>query len=195
MRSIGSIIKEGRIRKKLSIQKLSSKTKIKQSYILAIETEQWNVLPSLSVTQGFVKNIAGALGIDSEQAAALFRRDFEVRQQVEIQRKPAVWTPRATAITILGIMIVFLTFYLFRQYSAYAAPPPLTLGEVTKDGDVVQFSGKTNENAQILVNDAAVLVNDDGSFQVKISAKRGDKLIIQALSRSGRANRREITVP
>ncbi|MBI3290328.1 helix-turn-helix domain-containing protein [Candidatus Microgenomates bacterium] len=195
MRSIGPIIKEARARKKLSVRRLSARTKIRQTYILALETEQWNKLPSLSVTQGFVKNIAGALGVDREEAAALLRRDFQEKKQVESTRRTAIWTPRVTAITTAGIVVVFLAIYLFKQYSSYAAPPPLTLGELKKEDSTVVFSGKTHENAQVLVNDAAVLVGDDGKFEVKISAESGDKLIIKALSRSGRATTREVIVP
>lgn len=195
MRSVGSIIKEARARRKLSVQRLASRTKIKQSYILAIEAEQWNLLPSLSVTQGFVKNIAVALGVDGEEAAALLRRDFQEKQQEKVVRRTVIWTPRTTVITIAAIVVIFLGFYLLRQYSTYAAPPPLTLSEIKREGDIVTFSGKTNENAQILVNDEAVLVSDDGKFEVKISAKSGDKLVVQSLSRSGRATKKEITVP
>lgn len=195
MRSIGNLIKEARARKKLSVARLSSRTKIKQSYILAIEAEEWNKLPSLSVTQGFVKNIAAALEIDVEQAAALLRRDFVAQQQTSVTRRAAIWTPRATVITIAGVVVVLLAFYLFKQYSTYASPPPLTIGEIKREDNVVTFSGKTNENAQILVNDAAILVNDDGKFEVTLSAASGDKLIIKALSRSGRATKKEVTVP
>lgn len=195
MRSIGSIIKQARARKKLSIAKLSYRTKIKQNYILAIEQEKWNLLPSLAVAQGFVKNIAGVVGVDKEVAAALLRRDFQERQEAKARETMVVWTPKATIIAASLVVAFFLGFYLFRQYATYASPPPLTLSEIKRSGDAVVFFGKTHENAQVLVGDEAVLVNDNGNFQVTISAKSGDKLTIQALSRSGKATKKEIIIP
>lgn len=195
MRSIGNIIKQARARKKLSIARLSSRTKIKQNYILAIEKEQWGVLPSLAVAQGFVKNIAGVVGVDGEMATALLRRDFQERKETKTHETVVVWTPKATIVTLSLVAAIFLGFYLFRQYSTFAAPPPLTLGEIKRDGNAVTFSGKTNENAQVLVGDEAILVDDNGNFQVTISINSGDRLTIQALSRSGKATKKEMIVP
>lgn len=195
MRNIGALIKQARTRKKLSVQKLAAKTKIKQNYILAIEKEQWGLLPNLAVAQGFVKNIAQVVGVDREIAAALLRRDFQESQQVKVQETTVVWTPKATIIAASLVVTIFLGFYLFHQYSTYAAPPPLNIGGVKRDEGVVRVSGKTNENAQVLVGEEAVLVDDNGNFQVTISAKPGDKLTVQALSRSGKATKKEIIVP
>jgi cytoskeletal protein RodZ len=57
MNSIGKILKNARIKKKLSLSSLSDKTKIKRDFLDAIEKEEWEKLPEFPVVLGFVKSI------------------------------------------------------------------------------------------------------------------------------------------
>jgi cytoskeletal protein RodZ len=57
MRSIGQVLKEARVKRKLSRGQLAEKTKIKKEFIVAIEKESWEDLPELPVVCGFLKKI------------------------------------------------------------------------------------------------------------------------------------------
>ena len=58
MLSIGELLKQGRLKKKISLVKLEEKTKIKKEFISAIEREEWANLPDYPTVLGFVKTLA-----------------------------------------------------------------------------------------------------------------------------------------
>ncbi|MBI4057891.1 helix-turn-helix domain-containing protein [Candidatus Microgenomates bacterium] len=196
MRTFGSFFNQARRRRNLSVTKLAQKTKIKPHYIAALEKEQWHVFPNFTIARGFVYTIAGTIGVDPETAIAILRRDFQEQKKVrEVYSPKVVWTPRLTLVFVFGIATVLLTGYLVSQYITYVAPPSLSLGEVVRSGETVKVLGKTNEEVSILVNGEPVLVDDDGMFSVMLSVGSGEKLILEARSRSGKATKKEIVVP
>lgn len=194
MKSIGSLIKEGRKRRRLSIDRLSQQTKIKPRYIRAMEKEEWQIIPNFAVARGFIQNVAAAVGIDPETAAALLRRDFQEKKTSPVTARQIWWTPRIT-VTLFSVVVAgAVLFYLTSQYLTYVAPPPLS-AQVVKNGGAVVISGKTDKEASVLVNGEPALVQDDGTFKISVNAKDGDSLTIEALSRSGKATKKEVVVP
>lgn len=194
MRTIGSLINQARKRRKISIAALSQKTKIKPRYISAIEREEWQVIPNFAIATGFVRNIAGVVGIDPETAVAILRRDFQEQPKHTFTQPRALWTPKTTVI-LLSIVVAFaLIFYLARQYLTYVAPPPL-YAEAKRNGESVEIFGKTDKEASVLINGEPVLVEEDGAFKISFTASSGQFLTVEALSRSGKATKKEIIVP
>ena len=72
MKNVGSILKEARKAKRVSLRDISGKTKIKEKFLRAIEEMEWSSLPNLAVTSGFVKSFAQVVGVDLARAGALF---------------------------------------------------------------------------------------------------------------------------
>src|SRR3990172_8865555 len=98
MRLIGEVIKEARLRKKLSKNKLEKDTKIKKDFIEAIEESRWDLLPEFPVVSGFVKTIATYLGLKEDQLVALLRRDYPPKD-LKINPNPDIsekftWSPK-----------------------------------------------------------------------------------------------------
>ena len=89
MKTIGKFLKEARIRKGYSLSQLEDDTKIKKTFIEAVEKENWASLPDFPVTLGFVKNIAKYLGADERTAVAILKRDYPP-QNLSINPKPDV---------------------------------------------------------------------------------------------------------
>lgn len=193
MRTIGNLIKQTRIKRKISVDHLSQKTKIKPRYIWAIEKEEWQVIPNFTTAAGFVRNIAQALSIDTVTAVALLRRDFQEFPKMTVSTPRVFWTPKTTTILLLITFCLLLVIYLTRQYLIFIAPPPLSIN-TTRNGEKVEISGKTSQEAGVLVNGEAVLVDENGSFTMTFLSKEGDLVKIEALSRSGKATTKEITI-
>ncbi len=195
MRTIGEIIKQARIEKKISLAKLEKETKIKKSFIEAMEKGDWKNLPELPVITGFVKNIAGALKINKKQMVALLRRDYPPKR-LSINPKPDVsdkftWSPKLTF--LIGSLVVFFTIltYLGFQYKSFIALPSLEI-ETPQENQVVTksvliVSGLTDTEATIKVNNQPVLVDENGKFSAEIEVfERTEEIVIRALSRSGK---------
>jgi cytoskeletal protein RodZ len=195
MKTIGEYLKEARVKKRFSQEKIAKETKIKEDFISSIEKEDWESLPEFPVVVGFVKGIAKFLKVDERQAVALLRRDYPPKV-LPVNPKPDVsrtftWTPRLTF--ILGITIVALVIlgYLGFQYSNFVRPPKLFVerpleGEVVKEEKLTVF-GRTDPDVTVKVNNQPVLVEDNGTFETEIEIFEGtEEIVIKAVSRSGK---------
>jgi cytoskeletal protein RodZ len=198
MKTIGDYLKEARVRKKYSKERLEKETKIKKSFIDAIEKEEWARLPDPSVVTGFVRSIANALGLIPERTLAILRRDYPPKK-VAINPKPDLktkfsWSPKLTFIVAIIFVLVVVGGYLSFQYVNFVRPPALTVvspqdGEIVKAREIVVL-GKTNPEAVVKVNNQPFLVNDDGSFSGTLEVyEETSEITIVALSRSGKETR------
>jgi cytoskeletal protein RodZ len=195
MRSIGQVLKEARVKRKLSRGQLAEKTKIKKEFIVAIEKESWEDLPELPVVSGFVKNIAQALKEDKEQMAALLRRDYPPKS-LRISPKPDVsekftWSPRLTFILGMIVVVLMILSYLGFQYINFQRPPRLEVSSPQEGAviskELVVVEGKTTPSAAVVVNNQPVLVEEDGSFKAEVEVFEGtNELVVKATARSGK---------
>jgi cytoskeleton protein RodZ len=79
---IGEVLKRARARQGIEIAAIEERTKIRTKYLRALESEEWDVLPSPAYAKGFLRTYAQALGLDDEAIVDEFRR------QVETEREP-----------------------------------------------------------------------------------------------------------
>lgn len=132
MKTAGQILKQARIRKKLSLNRIARKTKIRPVYLQALEEDDYQTLPSAASVRGFIKNYAEFLGLASNEVLAIFRRDFSEKKIKKFSspgvRKPIVglkftWTPRLTTIAITIIFgLLFLGYLIWQYFSLISAP-------------------------------------------------------------------------
>src|SRR3989304_8003564 len=140
MKTIGRLLKLARVKKRFSLARLESETKIKKDFIKAVEDEDWQVLPDYPVVVGFVKNVANYLGLKETSAVALLGRDYPP-QKLSINPKPDVskqfiWSPKLTFLVGVGIVVALILGYLGFQYAGFISPPPLSLSQ-PQEGQVV----------------------------------------------------------
>jgi hypothetical protein len=196
MRTIGKLISDTRAKKRYSYLMLEEKTKIKVEFIKAIEKEEWSKLPEYPVVRGFVKSLAGALGVETNQAMALLRRDYPPRSiDLKVNPKPDiaekfVWSPKLTFAVGAVFMIVSFIAYLTYQYSNFIKPPSLIV-EYPPDGEIVKTRrlnvyGKTDNEATIVINSQPTLVRE-GEFNTTIEIyEETQEIVVTAKSRSGK---------
>ncbi len=195
MKQIGQILKEARLAKSYSLKYIEEKTKIKSSFVEAIENQDWEVLPAFPTVLGFVKNISTFLDLDEKVVVATLKRDYPP-QKLSINPKPDVsskftWSPKLTF--LIGITaVLFLVFgYLIFQYIQFISPPKLDLqspkdNQTINGGSVLVF-GTTNGDTKITVNNQPVIVADDGKFSVTINVvPETNEVVVKAISRSGK---------
>lgn len=205
MRNISDILRDERIKQGLSIEDVVDRTKIRKSFIVAIERGDFKALPSDTYAMGFVKNYAVYLGISEDRAAALLRREYEAKK-IEVMpkfrktarpgRKIMLRSPKGYLI-IAVILVVFS--YIAYQFSFLFFGPKLTV-KTPKEGakissNVVQVAGVTDPYATVAVNDEDVYVDLTGSFKKTLYVYTGDnKVKIVAKNRSGRETAKTIHV-
>ncbi|EKE13503.1 MAG: hypothetical protein ACD_13C00014G0008 [uncultured bacterium] len=195
MKTIGQILGNARTNKRYSYQKLEEITKIKSSFIVAIENENWQTLPGFATVLGFVKSISATLDVDEKMAVAVLKRDYppkkiSINPNPDISSKPS-WNPKLTFILGVGLVILIILGYLTFQYVKFISPPGIEVvspieGQAV-DGDFVLVFGSTETDVKITVDNQPVLVDKDGKFSTNIEiSPNTTKIVIKAISRSGK---------
>ena len=195
MKTIGQILGNARTNKRYSYQKLEEITKIKSSFIVAIENENWQTLPGFATVLGFVKSISATLDVDEKMAVAVLKRDYppkkiSINPNPDISSKPS-WNPKLTFILGVGLVILIILGYLTFQYVKFISPPGIEVvspieGQAV-DGNFVLVFGSTETDVKITVDNQPVLVDKDGKFSTNIEiSPNTTKIIIRAISRSGK---------
>lgn len=201
MKTVGGILQEARMGKKLTLEEAELATKIRLKFLQAIERDDYSELPSLSYAKGFVKNYSEYLGLDSHMVLAFFRRQTtEVSKSSLLPKQNAAslnksWlqlTPgKFLAFLLVGLVLIFLG-YLGLQYRKLNQPPTLAV-DAPKNQLVVQerrvdILGQTDTDATVTINGINILVRGDGKFFDQVSLEPGvNKITIVATSRFGKA--------
>jgi cytoskeletal protein RodZ len=200
MKTAGSILKEARAAKNITLAQAETATKIRLKFLQAIESDDYTVLPSLSYAKGFVKNYSEYLGLDSGIVLAFFRRQTaEVTRSSLLPKRVSEslnksWfqlTPGKFLATILITLVLIFLGYLGLQYRKLNQPPGLSVDAPTNQLVVherrLDILGKTDSDATVTVNGVNVVVRDDGNFFDQIPLESGvNKITIIATSRFGK---------
>jgi cytoskeletal protein RodZ len=205
MKTIGLILKNARVEKKLTLSHVEDVTKIKSLFIDLLEKEDWDTLPPFPTVLGFVKSIAGALEMDEKFAVAILKRDYPPKK-LRITPKPDLvnklsWGPKITFMVGVGAVLVILFGYLMVQYVRFVSPPSLHLNspqenQVITTGNVTVF-GETDSDAKVVVNNQPIAVSADGKFSIDMNvAVETKEIVVTASSRSGKVTeiRRKVSV-
>src|SRR4030043_1119432 len=203
MKTIGEVLKEARNKKRYSLEGLEKETKIKRSFIQAIEEENWDFLPEYPVILGFVKNIASFLAIDTKGTVALLRRDYPPKV-LSVNPKPDIskefsWSPKLTFPVGFANVIFLITGYLGFQYIKFISPPVLQVTS-PKEGQVVDkqqvlVEGKTDSEATVKVNNQPVLVGEEGTFSIDLDiSQKTEEIDVISTSRSGKISEIKVKI-
>jgi transcriptional regulator with XRE-family HTH domain len=93
MADIGATLREARMRAKIDINEVETRTKIRAKYLRAIENEEWSLLPGDVYVKSFLRTYADYLGLDSRQLIDDYKRryerptDHELRQITPLARE------------------------------------------------------------------------------------------------------------
>ncbi len=66
VQTIGAILRERRERAGITLADVEKATRIRQRYLLALESDEWHLLPGEVVGRGFLRNYATFLGLDPD---------------------------------------------------------------------------------------------------------------------------------
>jgi cytoskeletal protein RodZ len=138
MSNFGATFKRAREAKGISLDRIASETRISTRFLLAIENEEFNLLPGGIFNRGFVRAFAEKVGLDPDQAVADYERLLNVHEPLEA----AVATPREAKsnrhfypLAIGGLFVVIVIFYLVTKETSNTAqtanpPRPTSTGTV-----------------------------------------------------------------
>jgi cytoskeleton protein RodZ len=115
--SIGTVLKNERLRIGLDYGQISEMTKIRPHMLQALENEEWALLPSPIFVKGFVRSYAHAVGLDEQEAVSLYQRAAPIEP---IQPKPLGKPVRARkplSVVMILLLVAMASFYfLWKGY-------------------------------------------------------------------------------
>lgn len=130
--SIGALLKSERETRDLSIEEVSSTTRIPRRTLESLEDDRFEDLPSGVFVRGFIKAYASAVDIDAREVLARFDE-----QQPETTLTPPlagihrdrsyVWLLAITTVALFAIIVA--TFVLVRRAPAQNEPIELSSGQ------------------------------------------------------------------
>lgn len=207
-KTIGELLKEERLRHKLSLEQLAQHTRVKLEYLRALEENQFQELPAATFVKGYIKTYAKLFGFDYQPLLALLRRDFKEsavgklipREFIKpILKKRHVWTPVTIAVLVLAAVFFTMVTYVGVQWYNVQKPPTLEISVPTDDATVSQdisVQGRTVTDAVVTVNELPVAIKPSGEFQTVLSIPRNGLYVITITStdRRGKTSVVERTV-
>lgn len=182
MFEIGSSLREARERQGRSFPDLERKTQIRSRYLMALEEENFDAMPALAYTRGFLRVYADELGLDgqlyvdefnsrfslSEEGSAPFRRR-EARPPTRQSRRVA----SLAVVIAIGIIATFLALFVF-AFSPNSSRTPTVTGPGT-DSSTAQPARTTTLKI--------TAVRGDVSVEARRGGRGGDLLFAGTLIR------------
>ncbi|ATQ41605.1 cell division protein FtsQ [Caulobacter mirabilis] len=127
---IGAALKAAREFRGLSLQDVADQTRIRRTYLAAVEDMRLEELPSRPFTLGYVKAYAKLLGLDPDEAVARFKdaapeAEDDLRAPVGVRKER---DPRMGAIMAGAALIVtaIILWNIAQRAISEEAPPPPT---------------------------------------------------------------------
>lgn len=201
MKTVGQIIRAARQKRNLSVDQLSSLTKIDARYISALEEDLYHRLPSETFTKGFIRNLCQRLDLNSNELVAIFRRDYRSPQSPSVpQRRHRLSLPDTAAQAfpfILGGVVFFV--YLIFQFRAIMTPPKLSVSRPESHAVLtspVEIEGDTAVDVTVYLNEETKVKPDTtGHFLARLNLPLGENVLeIKALNRFSRFTVKKIPV-
>jgi len=134
---IGERLRNAREAKGLTLTAAESLTRIRATYLLALEEERFDRLPASVYTRGFLRTYALALGLDPDELAEAYPAAFDAPEPrpvfsslpVEIPIRPAAPPSRARRIAVtVGAAALFIFSLLgyigLQEMRQFAQPVP-----------------------------------------------------------------------
>ncbi|MEN1969932.1 RodZ domain-containing protein [Lentibacillus sp. N15] len=175
---IGKRLREARIQKDLSLDTVQETTKIQKRYLLAIEEENFDILPGKFYARAFIKEYATAVGLDpnelldefkeevpqtEEDSTAQYTRIQRSRRENSTAKSPAFLSFLPTIIVIILVIgIVFVAWYFIKESFSTSSDPV----DKTDDNEIIYNADDDQDKNK---------ADDEGKDETKTDEEEADK--------------------
>lgn len=194
---LGEVLRAAREGKGVDLRRVERDTKIRERYLLALESGDYRDLPGSVYTRGFLRNYGTYLGLDPEYLIDLYR--LETSTTVERPRVPApprpiaaarsrsfVITPGLVVAALLTVGVGAFVAYLGWELINFARTPELRITDPATNVSAyteltMVVRGITAPNARVTVGNLrenpSVEADDEGRFEVTVELVPGSNVI------------------
>ncbi len=186
--NIAEFLKEKRMTKNLTLERLSDLTKIQVYHLKALEDGKIDDLPPLVYRDGIFKRIAKFLEVSEDEILKLYKKESRPADEniyaskAILQKKDFyfILTPKNFAVFFGAILLIFLSTYLWYQFNFLVGPPTLAIEpkeDLVIKNEILQIRGKTDSGVNLTVNGESVYVSSDGNFEKSVQLAAGINVI------------------
>lgn len=203
MKTAGELLQEKRLTRELEIIDIAHQIKVKPEYLTALESSDFDSLPSPTTSKGYLRNYARALHLNPDTVVAMFRRDFKESKSGDIIPRglvnPVVGKPRiinANLILGLSALIIFLVFLGYQLFSWLSLPGLELIQPIEGEmyGEKITIKGTTDSEATVMIDGQQVLVDQNGNFTLDLIFPSGThSVVVRAENREGKSSLLERT--
>lgn len=173
----GELLKQGRLRQRLTLVECGKRTHIAPRYLEALEDNRWDDLPSESHRLGFLRSYARFLGVSSEEVIALYRHQSTIIEPASRPSpKPAPgpsapghgWFPQSwPAMAGLGMLLLVLSWMVYHQIiRLWPEEPALPMVRSRQRPDPEQARLKPPEQTPVQTNRIKITAEADSWLRV-----------------------------
>ena len=213
MARLGDALRQERERIGITLEQAAEDTRIREKFLTALESGDYQSLPGAVYTKGFLRNYAEYLSLDPEEMVALFTgerggpdapRVFEPMRP--LVKRSFIFTPTVLVPVVVLAGVVLFVGYLYYQFTNFAIAPRIDITDPAADAvsPIAEYviKGKTVPDGRVTVrvSPGQDTINDihpaaDGSFTVKVPLKPGPNHIeVQVLDAAGKLAQASRTV-
>jgi cytoskeleton protein RodZ len=149
--NFGERLKRERELREVSLEEITSATRIGPRFLEALENEDWEKLPGGVFNRGFVRSVARYLGLDEES----FLAEYDLAHGPIVQPSPTnnanhfssrpKWVPFAAVLAFLALLAAVVAggFYAWRYYLAHRAPKNSASSSISVSAPVAPAAATT----------------------------------------------------
>lgn len=199
--NLGEMLISARGRKGVNIDQASKDLGIAFKYLESLEHDNLSGLPGKKYIKKYLKAYCRYLKINFHVCWKASRR-----LQAEMDKKNGIiqnsyfrsWPAFIRKAFIFILVIAVLTLLIYKVGQIFT-PPPLKILEPTDGyktyGTQMKVVGSSQKEAEIMINNKAVFVDDDGFFETPIDLQKGLNLIkISAKKRYSQSREVELRI-
>lgn len=211
--SIGDRLKRARMRKKISVTEAEEATKIRAKFIMALESDSWDLIPSEVYGRGYLENYAMFLKLPVDQIMKQYEKErthyarhcqdakAEFAPKSNLQLPKFYITPKLlfSACAVAGVMVIM--GMVTHQLRVFASAPFLEITnsrvgvEYAASGHTFVVTGKTWREATVAVNGAPVTVSEVGDFSYPVEVQKGiNAVVVEASAANGKKSTETLSV-
>lgn len=219
-RPICDVLREVRQQCGASIAEVESETKIRSSYLEALESGDYSKLPADIYVRRILRSLAYYFGLES---VALLRKYYAEKEEymkkeknfqaLNLEKVPAkrrslikpfevanyVHAHRVFMLSMATLAILLLSGYIFHQVQSFSAAPDLIIeqprADISFEHRTIIVRGMSEVGSVVTVNNQEVLTDSVGRFEIPYELSNGQNLItIVAQAKNGKTSREVRTV-
>ncbi len=185
MLSVGSILRSEREKRNLSLRQVEKQTHIRQKFLRAIESDDFQIFSSKIYIVGLIQNYSRFFDLDEKRMIAYFRRQYEKHEDVHFKRRveSKYFTSERKRMVIVFLSVIVLIFASFFGYQLlqFFTPPELTITQpvetTLRNEEIVTVVGQTEPDAEVIIYEERVFQNEDGVFEYDVPLAPGENVV------------------